>query len=1042
MIRFSNIKLLLTLACFVAIVMSARDVLSQERKATGLVKVFVFTQKGLPVDGAVVDAGAGMTGLSDLWGLARFVCAPSPAMEFKVSVEGFRTASFVVPVVAGEVSEAIVTLFKNSAATTDVEGPIQSKTLVETPVSGPSGRIAGVVKALEGGAPVSGCRVFVRGLDADAISDSRGRFVLELPPGTWTLSLVHPDYSTQTIDGVLVSPGEMSQVSVDVIPSSVELEEFTVEAPRIEGGVASLQTERRSSSSVADVIGAEQITKSGDSSAAGALRRVTGLTLVGGRYVYVRGMGERYSSSLLNGFTLPSPEPERRVVPLDMFPAAILESVVIQKTFSPDMPGEFGGGAVMLRSRGIPDEFLLSVGLNLGYNAGSTFEDAIMNKAGRADFLGVDDGSRALPAAVARASSDQALIEMDRFGLRGYSPATLEDLGESMPRNWGMYSGMVAPDASFNIAVGNSWKISGIKLGFTAAFAYSNAWDVEDRNSSIYLIGLDGEMELQHRYRFNTSNNSVGLGALLDFGVDLGAGHKLRLTSLLMRSTDNETRIYEGINRDVGTDISVTRFRWIERTLLSEQISGSHEFPSAGNLEFNWRYAFSAAMRYEPDRREFRYDFEPGLQTWLLSDRPEGNQRVYSDLSDYNHDVGVDFRIPFKAWNSLEGAVKTGASVIFRDRTVDTRRFKFQHKGPLSSNMDVISLSPDEIFVPENIGSDGFQLEEITRQTDNYKAGQTLVAGYAMAELPIIPGLRMTAGLRVEYSDQTVTTYELFNPDGVPIVARLAKVDALPAASLTWEFFKDMQLRLVYGMTVSRPDFRELSPATFNDVTGGRQIFGNPELERALLQNLDLRWEWYISTNENLSVAFFYKHFVGPIETIIVPSAQQSITYENATAADNLGVELEFRKNFDFIHQSVRDLYLAGNFAYIFSQVDLGDGTGIQTSRRRALQGQSPFVVNLQFGYDNPDVGTSVAVVYNVFGRRISEVGAQGAPDVFEEPFHQFDLILTQKLPKGFKLSFKAVNLIDLDATFTQGANVTERFKRGRSFTIGAGWNW
>ncbi len=1010
----------------------------------GVVQIFVFAGgEGVPLDGVSMEIAGGPQATSNVYGLVRFSLSPgSHAVTAKRA--GLREAYLTTEIVSGEVTEVILTLFPDAEAQIEQEIPetVQGIATNDTSIQSPPVLLEGRVTSVEDGRPIASARVFVRGMTRGATTDSDGQFRLELPPGVYVLSVIHPDYATQSVQDVKLSDPPQDVLAVQLTPSSFELEEFTVVAPHIEGGVASLLEERRSSNAVSDIIGAEQIAKTGDSDAAGALKRVTGLTVMGGKYVYVRGMGERYSSTLLNGSSLPSPEPERRVVPLDMFPVGVLESLMIQKTYSPDLPGEFGGGTIVLRTKGRPEKLVANLGLSFGFKPGTSFTHAIHSERGAVDWLGIDDGSRSLPGTIAAASSDQALLESDMFSDRGYSADELENFGESMPNHWDIGEKFLPMDAGFNATVGDSFSVLGRPVGFFLSIGYANEWDRNDKTSNIYLIGEGGGLELQHTYDFDTTTNTVNLGGIFDMSAEISDDHSLKLTTLVLRVTDNETRIYQGRNRDVGTDIRVSRQRWVERMLVTQQVNGHHVFPGALDLVLDWRYSFSMATRDEPDRRETRYDYEEGTGNWILSDRPEGNQLLFSELTDYNHDVGLDLTLPFSIWRELESSAKIGTNVVLREREVDTRRYKYRNRGLLSSDPAVISQPAEDIFVPANIGSDGFQFEEITRQTDNYAADQYLYAGYAMADLQVLESLRLSAGLRVEHSSQTVRTFELFNPDAEAVEATLEKTDVLPATTLTWAFYADMQLRLGYSLTLSRPDFRELSPATFNDVTGGRQIFGNADLKRATIHNVDARYEWYFKNDENVSLAFFYKRFGDPIEVVIVPSAQQSITYSNAKAADNLGVEFEFRKSFDFAHKVLEDLVLSGNVTYIHSQVSLAEDSGIQTNADRPLQGQSPFVVNTQLGYDNADWGTSLTISYNVFGDRIVEVGAQGAPDVVEKPFHQLDFVASQKLPAGFKLSFKAKNLIDKPVRFEQGGKLTETYHRGRVFSLGVSWSY
>ncbi len=1000
------------------------------------VDVFVFdAATGLPVGGAEIRAG-GAVALSDEAGFARLEVAVG---DVAVAVGGFDVGS--LRAVAGRVSEVLVTLEPGvGARATGIEAPPEAPEAGEAAAVGPPGAVRGVVRSAEDGSPLRGARIYARGLDVAADADEQGRFHFEAPPGRWDLSAVRVGFSTGAL-AVVVEPGGAADVVFDLLPAAARMDDFVVRAPRIQGGASSLLLERKESATVSDVLGAEQMAASGDSDAAGALKRVPGLTLVGGRYVYVRGLGERYSATLLNGASLPSPEPERRVVPLDLFPTAVLESVVIQKTFSPDMPAEFGGGVIRLRTRAVADEPVAKISLKTGFTTGSTFQQGLQAEGGPTDALGIDGGFRALPESVRAASDDESLEEGDRFTDRGYSPEELEAFGEAMPNRWNTTRGVVLPDFGADATVGHGLQQEGRKIGFLLGLGYGSSHALDDYDRSYYLLGAEGALERSHVYHFEAGQDATRLGGILAVGFSPHATQEFRVTTLLARKTDNEVRTYAGANRDVGADIRVTRLRFVERMLLTQQIAGSHTIPPLGGLTVDWRYTWSVATRGEPDRREYRYDNEPGTDVWLLSDRPEGNQRFFSNLDDRGHDVGLDVALPFEQWGGLEARVAVGGGYFDKRRAVDTRRFKFMHKGASAGDPAILSGAPESVFTPGNIGPDGFQFEEVTRQTDNYSAGQTIGSLYGLIDLPLTAWLRVMGGARLEHSVQDVSTFELFNPDNAPVQARLDTVDVLPALTVTAELRPGMLVRAGYGLTVSRPDFRELSPATFNDVTGGRQTFGNPELERARIHNVDLRWEWYPSPQESLSVGGFYKHFERPIEQIVVVSAQHSVTWDNAEAADNVGFELDGRKDFGFLHPHLADLYLAGNVAIVWSQVRLGDNAGIQSSDQRALQGQSPVVLNVSVGYDNPINGTRLALLYNVFGRRIGEVGALGAPDNYEEPVHQLDFVASQRLPAGFSLGLKIQNLLDAEAVFTQGEQEVERSRRGVSFGLTLSWD-
>ncbi|MEC7987456.1 MAG: TonB-dependent receptor [Myxococcota bacterium] len=888
------------------------------------------------------------------------------------------------------------------------------------------------------GAPLEGARILLQGIEQEAVTDANGLFSLNVPMGNYNIACLKDGFVSRRF--VAQEIGEEGlQLSLSLVPAGLTMEDFIVSVPRIKGSAASLLAQRQESSTVQDVLGSEQMSRSGDSNAASALKRVTGLTVVGGKYVFVRGLGERYSSSLLNGSTLPSPEPERRVIPLDLFPTNMLESLTIQKTFSPDRPAEFGGGVVSIQTKGVPEEEELRFQISMGHTVGSNLTDGTAGFQGELDFLGFGVQPRDLPDAVSTASQASSLEERDLFSDRGYTAEELERFGEQLENHWLTDTIRSRPDFGVNFSWGRGWRKGDVQYGLMASGLWKNSWNINEFDRKYFIVGSENELELSHVYRFNSLQNGVRLSGALAGVLEWG-NTKIQTTTLLNRSSDFTTRIYEGLNRDVGADIRVTRVGWKERQLFFHQFRGEHLM---GAFQLDWRYALSNASRDEPDRREFRYDLEPQTGVWYLSDRPEGNSLFFSTLGDWNHDVGLDlaYRMVDKKTDRVS-VLKAGFSGMLRERTVDTRRFKYMHKGPLANAAEILSLEAQDIFTSNHIGNDGFQFEEVTRQTDNYSADQRILAAYAMGDFKLGERLSLLGGMRMEDSKQYVQTFALFAADDVPVEATLDDVDFLPGLTLTYDMGNDtekdsMRLRLGYGRTLSRPDFRELSPATFNDVTGGRQVYGNPELRRALIDNVDLRWEWYFAPMQSISLGAFYKHFDAPIESIVVVSAQHSVTYQNADMAQNYGLEFEVRKSFDFV--SLDDVYLSGNAAWIGSEVKLADNLGIQSSDTRPLQGQSPFVYNLQLSYEHPDNRANLAVLYNVFGPRITEVGALGAPDYMENPVHRLDCVGNIRFG-DWTVVAKMQNILDWTSSTQIGPEIVDTIYDGRTFQLGIGW--
>lgn len=1000
----------------------------------GLLTLVVFAQDGAPLAGEPLDVLAADTVhhlVTDRRGVARVLLSEGDATLAIVRADTTLTTG-PVSVVSGHVSEVLVTLGDTLTLIAEVPRAIARPTIED----GPTGTLSGVVFDSRG-APLQGARVFVRGLERDVTTDAHGRFAVVASAGSIDLTVVHPRHSPHTRRGVEVAADAVTTLDVTLEPAAAELESFVVSAPRIVGSTLDVLAERRNQTAVGEVLGAEQIARAGDSSAASALRRATGVTVVDGRFVYVRGLGDRYASALLDGAGLPSPEPERRVVPLDLFPTSLIEGLAIQKAWTPDMPGEFGGGVVQIRTRSFPAEPTGRVQLSTGVRLGTTFERGLMGRGGPTDILGLDGGHRDLPAEVRAASERAPLLERDMFSERGYSSEELERFGELMTTDWTPTRHLVPPDLGLALSGGTSLPLADGRLGVFGALGYGSSWALDEETQRFYTVGANGRLELAHTYRFDELDHRTTLSAMLVTGLD-SPRHTLRLTSLLNRISSDDARIYEGQNRDVGTRIRVTRLQWIEQMLWSNQLRGEHRFGPTDNpdLTLSWHYAGSLATRLEPDRRQTRYDYEDADDQWRLSDRPEGNRRVFSDLDDAAHELALSGRLRLLTSDDVTAHLALGGNALFKDRRVDTRRYRFQHQGPLSRDASLLTLPGEALFSPEHIGPDGFMLTETTLETDNYTADQRLLSTWLELELDLFARLDLELGVRLESSHQGVATFVPFSPSAQSIGADLTTLDLLPALSLSWEPLDHHLFKLGLARTVSRPDFRELSPATYNDVTGGRQYFGNPDLARATLTHVDLRWEHYPSARDLVSVGAFYKHFDRPIEVVVVPSAQLSVTFANAAAAHNLGLELELRKSLDPLGPALADLYLAGNLALIDSRVELDQLGTIQTSRDRALQGQSPWVVNLQLGWEPVELGTHVTLLWNVFGPRIIEVGALGAPDTYEQPFHQLDLVWQQRFEGDWELGFKAQNLIDPPTHVTQGGETLARGRRGRALSL------
>ncbi len=947
---------------------------------------------------------------------------------------------------AGETTEALITVDGRGALVTeDITEPVEATKEATKKEERPEqqekkakkpGSLAGVIKDGETGEPIQGAQIYVRGIPEPLTTDEKGRFETEVLQGEHAISVLHSKYASLTEEEIVVEPGAITELDLKLTPSSAELEDYVITAPYVEGGVSSAVAEEQKATNVQDVIGAEQMSKSGDSDASSALKRVTGLTVVGGKFIYVRGMGERYSQTLLNGALVPSPEPERRVVPLDLFPTSVLESVVVQKTYSPDVPAEFGGGTVQLRTRDYPDELLFKVGGSLSGDTQTTFRQGPTYQGGSLDWLGTDDGSRARSEALARVSERGDPITLANRFEPGLSDEEVAELGRSLPNNWNTSERFVPPGGKLNVTAGNMFEIGEVPVGFIATTQYSNSWSrrKEIRRS---VRASSGEVEVATDFDVERLQNNVGVTGMLGAGAELSEGHEVMSTTLLLRNTDNLTLL--GSGEGLEGDQRFTRLRFVERQLLSQQLRGEHTFEQANDFQASWRFVYSKASRNEPDRRDYRYDFAPDQQAYLLSVRGGAVQRFYSKNDDEILEGGLDLAYPIK-WKDpdLATVFKIGGMIVDRSRVVTTYRYQYRidNYQPVDERNDLRREDMETIMQPGNIRPDGVNFVETTGEDEPYDASQEILAGYGMVESPILPSLSFMAGLRYENSRQLVAST---NEE-----ADLETGDFLPTGTLTWTFAEDMQIRAGVSRTVSRPDFRELSLARFFNVEASTEIIGNPDLRRATILNYDLRWEWYLAGAQSVSVAAFAKQFDDPIETVVLAGTSRRQSWQNADAALNTGAEFEFRKRLSFVSDFWDSFYLAGNLTLIDSEVTLDpNATLVNTSTERALEGQSPYVLNLQFGFDD-DIGDeaslSATVLFNVAGRRIVGVGANNAPDIYEEPVPRLDLVLRHEIDSHWTWGFKAQNLFDAEVVQTQGDIIVGRFLRGVSFSLGASY--
>lgn len=836
------------------------------------------------------------------------------------------------------------------------------------------------------------------------------------------------------------------------------LEEVVVTASRLKGTATAVLEERKQQAFVADIMGAEQISRSGDSDAASALRRVTGLTLVDGKFIYVRGLGERYSSTQLNSAAVPSPDPTRSVLPLDLFPSAIIESLSVQKSYSPSMPASFGGGNVDIRLKSIPDQFVFDVTAQLGYNT-NNFDDGIEYNAGSDDWYGVDDGTRAIPQSIADIySSGQSLDDL--------SPEQSRSLAIDLNRDYDPQAVKVNPNTKFTATLGNSFDSGKWRYGFLSSVSYDNKYLVaEEYQGQSFLVGESTTTMIRGYDDVLTTEHNVKTSGMLTFGVEYDKAHKIDFMTLILRDTEDQIsdRLGYDQNNNEADDKRIRSYdvRYEERELIVNQIKGMHTFDWLNFAGFDWKYSSGRSNRYAPGNMETRFivtdangdDFYDTVNESALTNATTAARYTFQDLDDEVENYGFNFTLPIML-DGVDIELKSGADFISKERSASNRRFDINTRAfadvDLNGN-ELNTILSDDVIADAQLNLP--ILNDTTVSGDDYKSAQKVDAYYFEADFFFNNKWRVTGGLRWEDFRQVSVPLDPFT-GGLASSIDYTELDQLAFqeddiyGALAFTFIQDdeTQWRLSYGETVVRPDLREISDSTYIDPLTEYPVGGTPGLRTTQIKNYDFRWENYFDTGENFSIGLFYKDMIDPIESVQSPAQDGPPLVRIANAEDGYvaGVEFEYLKDFAFLGGFWQDVFMTGNVTLSDSEINLDrqaivDQTGVSaaiTNTTRRMTGHSKYVVNMQLGYDAPSGQHASTLIYNVFGERIIIPGIEGQEDWMEQPFHSLDFNYTYYPDFNSSVKFKVLNILGQKSEIESAGTLTRSREKGTEFSV------
>jgi outer membrane receptor protein involved in Fe transport len=896
------------------------------------------------------------------------------------------------------------------------------------------GTLSGTVFDAVNGRPIPNIQISVDGIsDSRVVTDPDGKYTISLTAGKYKLRFTGPNHMETTIADVEVKAGETADASTVMQQvGAVTAIEVNEKIGSIESNAESILSERKLSTSVSDSISKDDIKNSTASDAAGALEKVTGISVVDNGFVFVRGLGERYSATMLNNAIIPTTEPERRVVPLDLFPANLIDNIKVLKTYTPDLPGEFSGGLVQMNTVEFPTQKVFQVSVNYGFNTQTTFNRFNSFKGGAGDFFGFGKGSRELPSIIPR---DQRLF------VGQFSDQQFQEFGRAFNVDYEpTQKSSALPQQSYSVVGGNTFG----KFGVVGAFTFANNPSRTPQLQRFLVNSGGGRPAIFSQYDdFNVDNESARMAGVLNLAYRMTPSQKILFRNTLTRDSDKEVRQFTGLNGGIGNDVLDTRFRYVERTLLSSSLEGEHAFAKLKNSLFHWQFTYSNSRRDEPDLRQTIRGRETGTQDpFNFLNLGDSGFRFFNKLNDNIYEPQADWAVPFFK-GSISGLIKAGFRGTFRRRDFDSRRFRFT---PVRLTTLNFTFPNNQILSRENIRPDGFVLREVTRGTDTYAAEMDVYGTFGMVDLNLGPKWRIVAGVRMEDANIGVITIDPLIPNARPSTATLANRDALPGVNVIYALTKRQNIRGGYSRTVNRPDFRELSPFEFTNIVGGYSTVGNPNLVRALIDNYDLRWEFFPGGNQVIAASYFYKRFTNPIEQIYSPTASElRQTFINVAGAKNQGIELEWRYNLGNFSKKLKDFSTQSNFTFVDSNVDIPvDRFPQLTSRNRALVGQSRFIYNAIGEWNQPKLRSSARIYMNSVSRRITDVGSFRLPDIYQERNTFVDFVYQYSVKENGKwnMRFSAENLTDNTYKYSQSDILVRQFRIGRTFTVGTSYTF
>ena len=886
-----------------------------------------------------------------------------------------------------------------------------------------------------------GAKVILQGLGKGVIADGDGNYSLKgLSAGTYILEVRNETYNNLILTEIKLKENENLVLNIPLDKVVLEFGPVTVKAKVNRESTTEILRLQRNSATVVDGITSETFKKTPDSKASDVLKRISGASVQDNKFVVVRGLSDRYNFALINGAPLPSSESDRKAFSFDVFPSNMLDNLVIIKTATPDLPGEFAGGVIDINTTEPKENDFQSIQIGSSYNLITTFKDFKTYDGSKTDFLGFSSSSRTLPSGLPSTEDFNNLSALQKA-----------EYAKSIPNSWGTYSRFALPNLNLQYSIGKTIKLAEERnFGYVFAYNYQSNMSfnkVTRREFEESAAGVITKNELKD----SAYTQSVLNSAMFNMKYKLNNNNSLQLKTLYSLSSDDKVNIRNG-KRDMDIESVLseksTNIWYTQNKLLSSQLLGNHEFKN--KMKFKWIAGISDVKREVPFLRRTVYQqtdtalpFAAVIQNNDISTLGAGNM-FWSLLNEKIVSAKYDLSIPLEFLNT-KSELKIGGMHQYRTRSFESRNLgfsKYDPAGNSSFNSQLLLLPEDQIFSNSNLGlmadgQGGFKLEEGTNVDDSYQAFSLLNAAYAMFDSKITEKFRIVGGARLESYHQNFKYIEFGSNLQQNIDTTV--VDILPSVNLIYSPTNKINFRLSASKTVSRPEFRELAPFSFYNFLNDNLTSGDPTLKRATINNYDARFEFYPGAGQIFSVSAFYKQFTNPIELILRTgtSGTPELYYDNVGNTKNYGAEFEYRMNLGFLNSKdstsfLKDITLYANASIIRSSVDLSmyAGQAEYTNSARPLQGQSPYIINAGIYYSAPkDVNFSLS--YNLVGQRIAIAGSIQEPSVWENGRNVIDFQISKMFKKKLELKLNIKDLLAQDLIYFQDINKNKKYDKG-----------